>query len=215
MFRKFTVGYAIGLALEMRGMGPENPPPMAVAERLVPVVEGAANAQVDAALAGLPASAAPYESFSDMAQALGRAAVERTMDVAEDEVEAVVGAVLAERPLTWWSRNWRWRLLGRKRDEVLNRAYLRGIVDGAIAMQRRLAVDPDAWARIANEGRAGAERPSDLCTPVATMVLNRKDYASSDEYNGATMVYNVGFDLAQVTLILRRNDAWKASRPHS
>lgn len=53
MLRKLAVNYAIGHALVVRGMGPESPPPTAFAQRLLPVVEEAANALVDTALAGL------------------------------------------------------------------------------------------------------------------------------------------------------------------
>jgi hypothetical protein len=185
-------------------MGPDHPPPGSVLDELVPVIKEAANAVVDLYLANLPASAEPFEDFADMSQALGNGAVAKTLTAGE--VEAVVAVVLAERPMTWWSRNWRWRLLGRKRDEKLNRAYLLGIIGGALAMQQRLAQDPAASARIANEAQAGIERPGDLCQADAALVMNRKDYVTEDEYQGNMMVYNTGFDLGQVALMVRRSE---------
>jgi hypothetical protein len=202
MFRKMVVNYAIGHSLVVRGMGPESPPPSAVLQGLVPLVEEAANAVVDLYLANLPASAAPFESLGDMWLALGNGAVAKTLTAGE--VEAVAAVVLAERPLGWWPRNPARRLLGRRRDEALNEAYLRGIVDGASAIQKRLTEDTDAWARIVNEARAGVEHPSDLSVPMPTRALNREDYASPDEYNAATLVYVDGFDRAQVALMNRR-----------
>ena len=125
------------------------------------------------------------------------------------EIEAVLALVLAEQPLDSWPQKPMRKLFGQAREQALNRAYVRGIVEGAFALQERLAADPTALDRLVEAANAGHE--IDWGVPNAALVLNRSDYADMGEWFAAIERYTIGFANSEVTLALKRVRAARGS----
>ncbi len=121
------------------------------------------------------------------------------------EIEAVVALVLAQAPVESWPQKPLRRLLQRDREQELNRAYVRGIVDGATGTQRQLAEDPgtlDRWTAAAIAGET-----IDWGMPNAALILRRTDYADFNEWMAAIERYAVGYGRAELALVQRRQGA--------
>ena len=225
MLRKLAVNYAIGHALVVRGMGPESPPPAAFAQRLLAVVEEAANALVDTALAGLPASAAPYKSLIDMVQALGDVAVEQTMSLvreAEDqgegeetgslsdeqraEILAATTWVITNQILPATKQTGLLRRVFRAADEqAMNEAAMVGVADGATAAQMYFVAHPgrDRWAMNMLETGQAEEVAAVLRDP-DTAAVDRSRFSRDAEWEAACGVYKNWFYMGVVRLLKER-----------
>jgi hypothetical protein len=225
LLRKMAVSYAVGHALVVRGMGPESPPPLAFAQRLLPVVKEAANALVDTALAGLPASAMPYESVLDMAQALGGVAVEQTMfavredqdqgeaqettSLSEEQRGAILAAtewVVANQILPAAKQTRLLRRVFRAADEqAMNEAAMLGVADGATAAQMYFDAHPGrlSWAlNMLETGQAG-EFAAVLREP-NTAAVDRGRFSRDTEWQAACNVYRNWFYSGVVRLMNER-----------
>jgi hypothetical protein len=202
-FRKMAVAAAIGHALTLRGMGPDDPSPNMTARNIiVSVVEPVAAALADAAIAELPDSAGPYESILDLAQAVGNAACETTMDVlppgpslSEEQRNELLSAatwVINNRLLPATQKSGRLRRFFRAADEeAMKEAALLGIMDGAIAAQVYFDNHPDrlSWA-------AGLLAHADESAEVGAVLpppdpagIDRRKFSRDDEWEGGRSVY--------------------------
>jgi hypothetical protein len=228
-FRKLVVSYAIGHALTVRGWGPDNPAPGSLIDRVVPIVERAADARVDAALAALPGSAAPFESFMEMVQTLGQLAVEETQEAASSEagasqeqiaeVRSVASFVIANLLEPANKKTGRLRRAFRSKDEAAGiEASVVGVTNGVIAAQAYLAGHPDGLLeakqllRRVVEGLerysgevAGIDDAFNLLGGPGKEAVNRSRFSRDDEWHGGCVAYRRWYCVGALALITKRS----------
>ena len=185
MLRKLVVSSAIGQALAIRNMGPEHP----AAGELVPGVEEAANSLVDVALAGLPNSAARFETLLDMVQALAHEAATLSGDVTSAEESGVPSEEQRAEVLAvtnWVGRNllqpaanetgFLRKRLRQEDEQAMFEAATLGVSDGATVAQTFLDANPERlqWALDVVASGRGEELAAILPKPDPSAVDRRR-----------------------------------------
>jgi hypothetical protein len=118
------------------------------------------------------------------------------------EIDYVVSTVLRAKPTSSWQVKPLRRLLAPVREQALNRAYVLGVTDGAIALQQDLEAHPDNLGQYAAKIAAGQNAMLPL--PSVTTAMNDDDFANAAEWMAAIDRYTTGWVLAVQTLLMAR-----------
>jgi hypothetical protein len=125
------------------------------------------------------------------------------------EIDYVVSTVLRAKPASSWQVKRLRRLLAAGREQPLNRAYVQGVIGGAIALQQDLEAHPDNLEQYV--ARIAAGQDAVLPLPDVTTAMNSADFADGAEWMAAIDRYTTGWVLAVETLLVARANGPEAA----